>query len=226
MGRLLRRPKPRSEVMWHTSAVKTSASVSSEKEGIARAIADFQAGRGREDAFRLLFERFYRPLQRFFHRKSLAPEICLDLTQETLLLVYRGLQGYRPEAAFESWLYTIARTTHLKWIRDRSRDKRSGEEVSADDGGLEQMATDEEGPLAGMLDAERRETVRAAVAELPDQMRRCLVLQLFQERSYSEISIVLGVSTETIKSHLREGRRRLAMVLDPALLDPSPGSPS
>ena len=206
-------------VLWHTSPVKTPASVAPEGDTISRAIADFQAGRGREDAFRLLFEHYYRPLRRFFYRKSLTPEVCLDLAQETLLLVYRGLDGYRPEAPFESWLYTIARTTHLKWLRDRHRAKRSGEEVSIDAGEITEITARQQSPLSGVLDSERRETVRAAVADLPDQMRRCLVLQLFGERSYREIGTVLGISTETVKSHLREGRRRLAATLDPTLLE-------
>ena len=214
--------------MWHTLAVSTPSvsapSVPAHGDpAIARAIADFQADRRREDAFRILFESYCRPLRRFFLRKSLPPDLCLDLAQETLLSVYRALDDYRPDAPFESWLYTIARRVHLKWLRDRSRAKRSGEEVSVDDQ-LGSEPTAASSPLGQVLDTERRQKVRAAVAELPAQIRRCLVLQLFQERSYREISTALGVSTETVKSHLREGRKRLAGVLDPALLDPPPGT--
>ena len=99
---------------------------------IASAIADFQTGGDRDRSFHRIFESYYRPLQRFFARKGCAPEICLDLTQETFLGIYRGLESYRPEARFETWLYKIATNSYLKWIRSQTTSKRSGQEISTD----------------------------------------------------------------------------------------------
>lgn len=206
-------------VLWHTLGVATSPMPRSADRAdarqahVLRAVEDFQAGRAPEEAFRRLFEAFHQPLRRFFRRKGLAPEHCLDLAQETLLAVYRGLPTYRPEARFETWLYTLASNAHLKWVRARTASKRSAEEPAPEMAELESSAAPDADPLDQVLDAERRRTLHRAIDALPDQMRRCLVLRLEQERSYGDIAVALGISTETVKSHLRDGRRRLADTL-------------
>ncbi len=173
-------------------------------------IEAFQAGVDRERQFQILIDCYYRPVQRFFARKGLAPEICLDLTQEAFIGIYRGLEAYRPEARFETWLYRIATTTYLKSLRSRNAGKRTGQEVSTD-------AMDGKGPAlkarGGQLDTvllkERRAQLEEAIRELPRQMRRCLVLRIYQELSYREIAAALQLSIDTVKAHLHQGRRRL-----------------
>ena len=93
-----------------------------ERERIARAVRQFKRGRDRERSFRLLFDHYYGVVQGFFAQRVSTPEDRLDLTQETFLRVYKGLEGYRMEADFGTWLFRIAFNTHLKWLRSlRSR---------------------------------------------------------------------------------------------------------
>lgn len=184
------------------------------REQVEAAIAAFQSGVDRDAAFRLLFDAYYRPLQRFFARKGLAPEVCLDLTQETFLGIYQGLGSYRPEARFEAWLYRIATTTHLKWLRARSAEKRTGEELPAEETGEVAVGLQVEGrQLAEILSDEQQRALRQAVGGLPAQMRRCLSLRLFHEMSYQEIAAVLKISIETVKAHLFQGRQKLRQEL-------------
>ena len=44
--------------------------------------------------------------------------------------------------------------------------------------------------LGGVLAKERRKALRAAVEELPEQMRDCLTLRLFHDLAYREIAVV------------------------------------
>lgn len=177
---------------------------------VTEAIRDFQSGRDREASFRLLFTRYHPPLKAFFRRKGCSPEECLDLTQETLFGIYRALEGYRHEHRFEAWLYRVATTTFLKKLRSSAAAKRSALEVPQEEvvrprGGLVTGA----GQLDGLIDDERRQALAAAVRELPEQMRRCLALRLYQELSYREIAIAMRLSVETVKAHLARARRRL-----------------
>lgn len=180
---------------------------------IQRAVAEFQAGRDREAAFAVVFERHFRPVRRFFARKGLPPEVCLDLTQETFFGIYKGLETYRPEARFTTWLYAIAHNAYLKYLRAHRADKRKGVEIDLDapDVALEPASADD--PLAAVLDTERRRRLREAVEDLPEQMRRCLKLRLDRGYSYRQIATLASISEQTVKAHLFQGRRRLREAL-------------
>lgn len=188
-----------------------------DRERIDRAIEAFCRKSDRERSFRFLFDTYYRPLLRFFRRKGFVQEDARDLTQETFLRIYKGLEGYRREARFETWLYRVATTTYLKRLRASSTQKRRGHEVATmeleGDPSLARSAATPEPQLSAVLGGERREALRRAVAELPAQMRTALVLRIYQELAYREIAVVMRVSIETVKAHLFQARHKLEKAL-------------
>ena len=179
-------------------------------ELVEQAIRRFQEGTDRQGAFRFLYETYFRAVERFFARKGLPPQDCLDLTQETFLGIYKGLDGYENRQRFTAWLYRVATTTYLKKRRTAATVKRAAEEVSRD--GMENPETTLAVPgrqLDSLLDEERWRALRAAVAELPEQMRDCLTLRLYHQLSYSEIAVIKKISIETVKAHLFRARKKL-----------------
>jgi RNA polymerase sigma factor (sigma-70 family) len=206
-------PHPEAEVLAEVArfqagagAVAGSRSADSRSADIRH--ADTRHGE-RQAAFRRLFERFHRPMERFFARRGVPPEDCRDLTQEALLGIYRGLEGWRPEARFSTWVFHIAATTYLKHLRSQAAAKRRGHEVPVEDA----SPSEPERQLDAVLGAERSRALRSAVAGLPDAMRRCLLLRIDQDLKYREIAAVLRVSPETVKAHLFQARRRLGSEL-------------
>lgn len=173
------------------------------------AVSRFQAG-DREAGFRLLYERFFRPLLRFYARKGCSPEERLDLTQDTFLRIYDGLDDFRGDARFETWLYRIAATTHLKHLRAEATAKRQGREVSPDEL-PEGVAPLRSAPaqLDGLIGEQRRQRLRSAIRTLPDRMRRCVMLRVYHEMSYREIGKVLRIEAATVKAHLFQARQKL-----------------
>jgi RNA polymerase sigma factor (sigma-70 family) len=199
-------------------------------ERLLLAVEAFRRGRDREGAFRTLYTHFHPPVRRFFARKGLSPETCLDLTQDVFLGVYNGLDGFRGDAQLSTWVFRIARTTYLKHLRRNAADKRSGHEVAAEDApagapGLTRPA----GQLDTVLGDERRRALRRAVRSLPEQMRRCLRLRLDQGLKYREIADAMDVSIDTVKTHLFQARHRLreelADLADEALEPAAGGAP-
>ena len=186
-----------------------------EKERIGRAVRDFQAGRDRERSFRLLFDQYYDVVQSFFaHRVRLA-EDRLDLTQETFLRVYKGLEGYRREADFGTWVFRIAFNTHLKWLRRWKGDEVSleavtwGDEPAAGAGVGREPTFAPPTPLDDTLRRERQGRLREAIDELPRQMGRCTALRVYRDLSYREIAVAMRLSIDTVKVHLFQARKRL-----------------
>jgi RNA polymerase sigma-70 factor (ECF subfamily) len=177
---------------------------------VEQAVRRFQEGKDRPGAFRFLYETYFRAIERFFARKGLPPEDCLDLTQETFLGIYKGLDGYEHRQRFSAWLYRAATNIYLKRRRTDETAKRAVVEVSRD--GMENPDATPAVPgrqLDGLLDEERRRALRSAVAELPEQMRECLTLRLYQQLSYSEIATIKKISIETVKAHLFRAREKL-----------------
>lgn len=183
------------------------------------AVAAFRAGRDRDESFRLLVERFYRPVLSFFSRRVSSPQDRLDLAQETFLCAYRGLDGFRGESRFSTWLFRIAHHTYLGWVRREAGGREEPLENRLDRTGSrgpqavasygERIAAPPR-PDAALLARERRSRLRAAIDDLPAQMRRCMALRVVHELSYQEIADVLRISIGTVKAHLFKGRERLA----------------
>lgn len=181
---------------------------------VADAVERFQAGIDREASFQVLYRRFQPQIERFFARKGFPAPECLDLAQETFLEVYTGLGSYRREGRFEAWLFTIATSTYRKRLRAAAAEKRSALEVSQDDEAVSAptLAAPPE-QLDALLDHERRTALRTLVEQMPEQMRKCLTLRLYQELSYREIAVILKIKIDTVKVHLFRGRERLRQEL-------------
>lgn len=185
-------------------------------ERVAATIRAFQEGGGeeRDQAFRLLYETYFRAVQGYFARRGLSPDDRLDLTQETFLGIYKALETYEHRQRFEAWLFRVAETTFLKWRRRAATAKRSGIEISRDAMDNPGTIASEPGRQLGqVLAEERRNALRAAVEELPRGMRDCLTLRLYHDLAYRDIAVVQKISIETVKAHLFRARKRLQELL-------------
>lgn len=206
--------------------------MSDRAESALRSVEALQAGAAPEPHFQRLCELYGQALLRFFAKRGFSREDSLDLTQETFLGICKGIGSFRREAGFETWLFTIATNAYRKRLRSGAAEKRAGEEVplaGQDEEreerdrapGVEPAAADP-APGEGLLRRERARLVRAAIERLPEQMRRCLILRVYQDLRYREIAAVLRLSPETVKVHLFQARRRLHRELGDYFGDPLP----
>ena len=180
---------------------------------IQLAVEALQRGEDPDRHFRILFDRFSDSVERFFAQRVFSPEDRLDLTQETFLRVYRGIGGFRGESRFGTWLFRIAANTHLKWCQ-RQRVRAAVQEPNPNEDETEEGPADSDStPLEDTLESERRQLLHQAIAQLPDQMRRCTTLRVEHDLAYREIASLLRLSTETVKVHLFQARKRLRETL-------------
>ncbi|MCG8455877.1 MAG: sigma-70 family RNA polymerase sigma factor, partial [Holophagales bacterium] len=97
--------------------VRAGPQAAGARQAVERAVRLARETGDREVAFRQVFEAYFGPLQRFFRRKGFSREEALDLTQETLLGIYKGWSTYRGESSFRVWMYQVARRIFLKRLR-------------------------------------------------------------------------------------------------------------
>lgn len=188
---------------------------------LATAIERLRRGERVEESARVVHRRYYRPLRSYFLHKVGSPDDALDLTQETFLRVYRGIESFRGGSSFSTWIYRIASNTLAKW-RDRRSRRADSTPAPAPvrAGGVDEPEAGEDDPQEHLLRRERHGLLAAAIGELPDQQRRCMILRLHQHRSYREIAVLLGISIDTVKAHLFQGRKALHQRIACALEDP------
>jgi len=143
--------------------------------------------RGSREAFEELFARYREPLFGFFRRRIDSRERAEDLTQETFLAVIRGAARWEPRALVRTWLYGIA----LKLLYAERRNlKRTGTPAE---------------PVAGSS-PETAMWVRQALAKLDETEREILMLREYEQLSYAEISELLRIPVNTVRSRLFRAR--------------------
>jgi len=168
------------------------------------------AGRGDQASMAVLFDR-HAPrvygLGLALLRDAHAAE---DALQETFLRVWRFADGFDPRrGSATAWLLTIARNVCADSARAR------GSTVVLDPALLTVLdeANISPGPEDAMQVAEEVRRVRAALAALPDEQRRALLLARWHGRSATEIAAYEGVPVGTVRSRLRLALGRLRLVL-------------
>lgn len=164
-----------------------------------------------KEDFDLFFRRYYRLVHYFFMRKGCSYEEAWDLGQETFVKAYKARREFQGKSKPKTWLLQIARNIWLNDLRAGSAEKRKAREVVSidEDGAFHEPRSRAEDPLARLLRHERHETLRHKLEECPPQMQRCLLLRIDQGLKYREIARVMGISIQTVKSHLYQARERL-----------------
>lgn len=180
-----------------------------------------------EAAFREIFTTYHPRLLAFFRKRVFTLEEAEDLTQDALLRVYQGRGCFEAAEDFESWLFTLATNVYRNWLRGRMAAKRKGQagELAEVERRPERVVPGApvllpEQPLARFLDDETVRLVGQALQRLPAQMRRAALLRYHGGLQYQEIAEAMGVSIQTVKTHLFQARRRLKGELAPHLAPP------
>ena len=149
------------------------------------------------------------------------PADAADMTQEAFIRLMRSLGTYRAETKFTTWLYRLVTNICLDGLRRRGRPVESLDEPSSGQAGEDTQTAGER--LADTdrwtqpeQELELRESaieVRQALVDLPAAQRLALTLHYFEDLRYEDIADVMGLPLNTVKSHIRRGKERLALVL-------------
>ena len=178
-----------------------------------------QALAGDEQAFAEFFRRRHLDVFRFvLHMTGLVPT-AEDVVQDVFMVVMRDGARYEAgRATVAAWLCGIARN----FVRRRlERDRRLMPVDLADEGESSPADPVSIDPLAGLLRAERIETLRRAVHALPVAYREAVVLCDLEEMSYVDAAAALGCPVGTVRSRLHRARAILAMRLAVSSLSPA-----
>jgi RNA polymerase sigma-70 factor, ECF subfamily len=153
-----------------------------------------------------LFNEHHRRIYFYCLRQLGSPEEAEDAVQATYLNACRSLMdGFEPEAA-QAWLFKVAHNVCL--TRQRSSYRRARVERPQDMQAVQDVVAAPEtsgDELFGLDDA---------LAGLPEQQRRAILLREWQGLSYREVAAKLGVTQAAVETLIFRARRSLANSLE------------
>lgn len=141
---------------------------------------------------------FSTKLHGFVRRRVRDPATADDLTQETLLKVFRFRGTLRDDQRLEAWVYQIARTTLVDHYRRQRPDGELPANLAA-----EPAETAEEAAAA------LARSLRVFLEELPEAYREPVRLAEFEGLPLAKIALRMGLSLTAVKSRVRRGRAML-----------------
>ena len=161
---------------------------------------------GNQDAFRVLVERYSRPVFRLGFRMTLNEQDAEDVVQEAFLRAFRQLNRYESRSSFSTWLYRIAANYSLDLIRARRKTDAVEDVV---------LAEPAAGPERLAESTQMQETLDAALGSLTQQERTAFVLRHYEGLSIDEISGTLGINNNAAKHSVFRAVQKLRKALAP-----------
>ncbi len=165
---------------------------------------------GRQSAFERLYglyeKRVYQYVYTLVYDAALAEEIVGD----TMLAVWRGAGTFTGTSRVSTWIFGIARHKALDAIRRASRHRQR--EVELD--GAADMPNPHDRPDEGVVRDELAAVTQRALAALSREHQEMLRLVFYEELPYEEISSLLRIPVNTVKTRVYYAKQRLKEQLE------------
>lgn len=162
-----------------------------------------------DEAFRKLFEDYGPRIRSYMMRQGADAALAEELTQETLLTVWRKAALYSPEKGSAStWIFTIARNLRIDRIRRETPWQELTEEHAAS------IPSDDVPPDVAASQRQREIRVREVLRGLPPDQLEVVNLAFIEGLSHGDISERLGLPLGTVKSRIRLAYQKVRTALE------------
>jgi RNA polymerase sigma-70 factor (ECF subfamily) len=150
-------------------------------------------------------------IRRFVTYSTGDPDLAETITQDTLLRAYRGRESFRGECSVSTWLTGIA----INVTRDHQRSARfkfwKHVQTAAVD--VQEMASflpaDAVSPERAVLAKERVKEIYKVLETLSYNQRSIFLMKFSEELSVDEISEILGMAVNTVRTHLHRALKAI-----------------
>lgn len=173
-----------------------------------------RAKEGDRQAFETLVSRYESKIYHMALRYTGDAQEALDITQETFLRMFRGLNTYQEDCTVGAWLYRLTDLVCKDAIRQiSSRATLSGQDPDKEEPYEIEIPDLRYNPESVYDRAALRETIVDAVSALPEHLRKVIILREIAGMTYEEIAACLELELGTVKSRIARGRDKLRSFL-------------
>lgn len=167
------------------------------------------AKQGDKLAFDKLMRKHYNKVSSLVNRYVKDKTEALDVTQDSFLKAYRGINSFKEDSSFYTWLYRIASNTAKNHLTYKSRRVQCSS-VDSEDFYDESILSGVETPENLLQTEQLKESIEKAVEGLPEALREALTLREVNGLSYQEIAEKMSCPVGTIRSRISRAREVLA----------------
>ncbi len=166
-----------------------------------------RARAGDRAAFGELVRIHREAVYRFVARWLADPDLALDVAQDVFVRAFNGLNGYRGDGRFRTWLFSIA----LNAARSVARKRNRRGEVQLDE--IAHIPDLRTPPDAKAARAEALARAAAELATLPEKQRGAVTLRIHEGLSFKEIGEIIGCSEGSARVNYHHGIQKLREAL-------------
>lgn len=167
-------------------------------------------------AFDTLVTRYKRPLIRYLSTMIRDLGDTEDVVQETFIKAYMGLNSFRGDSSFSTWLFRIGINTAKRSLAQSGRRFLDLQVEQSDKEGSQQRfegQPDFDTPEARLETKQILNLLDEAMDELPEEQRTSLVLRELEGLSYEEIAEQMHCPVGTVRSRIHRARDAIAAAL-------------
>ena len=162
--------------------------------------------KGEQNAYAELVNRYQAYVFTLVFRMIKTREDAEEVAQDVFIKAYRSLADFRGESKFSTWLYTIARTTSITFLRKKKLDVHSLDNEKV----FEVADSKDSGFRANLVEQKSRvNMVNEAIAMLSPDDAEIITLFYKAEQNLEEIARILRLEANTVKVRLHRARTRL-----------------
>jgi len=164
---------------------------------------------GNVNAFAFLVEKYKHMVYTLAIRIVKNREEAEEISQDVFVKAFKNLGKFKGESKFSTWIYKIAYYASLDILKKKKRfvNSENIDEFNEVDLGNIKDA------LEYLHEKERKKIINDALLKLNEDERIILTLYYFEELPVKEISKVVNLSEDNIKTKLFRSRKKLATIL-------------
>ncbi|MFA6281634.1 MAG: sigma-70 family RNA polymerase sigma factor [Candidatus Omnitrophota bacterium] len=157
----------------------------------------------------IAFEEIYKSVSGFVYNVALRVSRnradSEEITQEVFMKVYHSLKDFHFRSSFKTWVYRITVNTAINRYHKSIRDEKGMAEYKSE---IETLSSDQ--PAGeNIIQKDNRDMLNNLLEALSQEHKICLTLREIDGLSYQEISAVLKIPINTVRSRLKRAREAL-----------------
>ncbi|HWB90360.1 MAG TPA: sigma-70 family RNA polymerase sigma factor [Puia sp.] len=170
-----------------------------------------QCAGGDENAFKALFLQWYQLLAGYLFRITESKELTEDLVQEVFLKVWMARESLSGVRHFKSYLLAVSRNHAFDVMKKRLKEQ------------MLRRAWERDTSIGAEADEDtnmyRAALIEAAIDSLPPRRKEVYLLSRHERLTYHEIADRLGISRESVKTHIELATSGISRFIKDHLLE-------